>query len=104
MGIKMKNFSHFRPIILAWLAVLIGLTAIHITKIHKTIIITISLIFKAIPNKEMNIGHILVNKIIISNNKMTSILEITRDIKTRLKLKTTNINSQTIFKINYKTR
>ena len=104
MEIKMKNFSHFRLIILAWLAVLIGLTVIQITKIHKTIIIAISLIFKTIPNKEMNIGLILVNNIIISNNKMTSILGITRDIKTRIKLNLTNINSQTILKINCKTR
>ena len=100
----MKNFSHFRLIILAWLAVPTGQTATHITKILKTIIIIISPRSKTFLNKEMIIGLIQVNIKIISSNKMISIWEIIRGIIIWHKLNPANTNNQTILKTNYKTR
>jgi hypothetical protein len=58
MEIGMRNTSHFKLIILAWLEDLIGLTAMHITKILKTTNIIISFRIIRILNKEMIIDLI----------------------------------------------
>jgi hypothetical protein len=69
----MKNTSHFKLIILAWLVDLIGLTAMHITKILKASNIIISLRITSILNKEMIIDLIQDNIKIVCSIKMISI-------------------------------